>query len=207
MREILIQEDVSLVEERLKKFEAATGCDLLLIVAKESDPYPAAPLRFGLITTFFITLSFSYYLDFHHNFLWPVFFLISTLIFTWLGSLPFFKRMALSSWETKRETLEKAIEQFHTLGTSKSSHKLTAMIMVSILEKTIHVIVDEKLKTELTQEELDELVTIMQKHFKDGQMALGFINSIASLEEKILKDFGGRVSNQSSELQDKIIFI
>ncbi len=207
MREILIQEDVSLVEERLKKFESATGCDLLLIVAKESDPYPAAPLRFGLITTFFVMLSFSYYLDFQHNYLWPLFFLISTLVFTWLGNISYFKKFALSSWEIKRETLEKAVEQFHVLGTSKSSHKLTAMIMVSILEKTIHVLVDEKLKTELTQEELDELVTIMQKHFKDGQMAMGFINSIASLEEKILKDFGGKVSNSTSELQDKIIFI
>ena len=208
MREILIQEDVTLVEQKIAEFENRTGCDLLLVIAKESDPYPAAPLRFGVLSAFLISLGFSYYLDFHQNFLWPIFFLLLTMVFTWLGNFPFLKRLALSSWETKRETLEKAIEQFHSLGTSKVSHAMTAMIMVSVLEKSIHVLVDEKIKEQISQSELDDLILIMQKHFKDGNMALGFIQSIQSLEEKILKDFGGKVSHtHSSQLNDKVLFI
>jgi len=55
---------------------------------------------------------------------------------------------------------------------------------------------------------LDELIAIMQKHFKDGNMGLGFVSSIEALEIKILKDFGGKLSNVSpSELSDKIHFL
>ena len=82
------------------------------------------------------------------------------------------------------------------------------MIMVSVLEKKIFVMVDEKLKTEISQPELDELVTMMQRHFKEGHMGIGFQQSIESLQEKILKDFGGKVSDANpSELADKIQFV
>lgn len=208
MRDMLIQEDVKLVEERLKKFESNTGCELLLVIANASDPYPAASLRFGIVAGFLISLVFSYYLEFHQTMLWPVSFFVITALMTWVGHFSFAKKLALSDWEVARECREKAIEYFHTLGTSKVSHKVTAMIMVSTLEKNIQLLIDEKLKTHLTQSELDELIEIMKTHFKAGNVGLGLINSIEKLEEKILKDFGGKVSDVApSELSDTIHFI
>ena len=115
--------------------------------------------------------------------------LVLTLLMVWIGHFPWAKKFALSDLEVERECLEKAVECFHTLGTSKVSHKVTAMIMVSVLERKIFVLVDEKLKSEITQAELDELVEIMKEHFKEGNMGLGFVQSIESLEQKILKDF------------------
>ncbi|WP_408097487.1 hypothetical protein ACJVC5_00850 [Peredibacter sp. HCB2-198] len=208
MKKILLQDDIQHVETRLKQFEANTGCELLLVVADASDPYPAASWRFGVISGFLLSLCFSYYFEFHHSYFWPLTILLLTLLMTWVGHFPWAKRLALSDWEIDRECGEKSVEYFHTLGTSQVSHKVTAMIMVSILEKRIMVLVDEKLKTQITQEELNELVAIMKKHFKDGNMGLGFIQSIQALEEKILKDFGGRVSDaKPSELKDQIHFL
>lgn len=208
MRDILIQEDVSLVETRLKQFEQTTGCELLIVITNSSDPYPGASWRFGLVGGFVATLIFSYYLEFHDGWLWPLSMFIVSLIMVWIGHFPWAKRLALSDWETARECREKAIEYFHTLGTSKVSHKVTAMIMVSTLEKNIQLLVDEKLKSEITQAELDELVELMKLHFKNGNVGLGLISSIDKLEAKILKDFGGRVTMVSaSELSDTIHFI
>lgn len=208
MKQIMLQEDVSLVEERLKKFENNTGCELLLVCAESSDLYPAASWRFGMIGGFILTFIFSLFFEFHHGYLWPVAMLVVTVLMVWIGHFNWAKKLALSDIETNRESLEKAIEYFHTLGTSKVSHKTTAMIMVSILERKIYVLVDEKLKAEITQAELDELIAMMQGHFKAGNMGLGFLSSIEALEEKILKDFGGKVSNVSpSELSDKIHFL
>jgi uncharacterized membrane protein len=131
-----------------------------------------------------------------------------TLLGTFIGRHPGAKKLALSDSEVDRETFEKALECFHSMGTSRVSHKTTAMIMVSILERKIHVLVDDKLKTQISQNELDELVTIMRSHFKLRAMGDGFIRSIESLEEKILKDFGGKVSDVNpAELKDQIIFI
>lgn len=208
MGHILIQEDVKLVEARLKQFETATGCELLLVVTNASDPYPGATWRFGVVAGFVATFIFSYYLEFHHSWFWPVSMLIVTSFMVWIGHFAWAKRLALSDWEVQRECREKAIELFHTLGTSQVSHKVTAMIMISVLEKNIQLLVDEKLKTEITQNELDELIKLMQTHFKDGNVGLGLISSIEKLEAKILQDFKGRVTNMtSSELSDTIHFI
>lgn len=208
MRKILIQDDVKLIESRMKQFELNTGCELLLVLAGSSDEYPGASLRFGIISSFVLTFIFSLFFDFHHAWYWPVMMIVLTMITAWVGHFNWAKRFALNDIEVNRETMEKAIECFHTLGTSKVSHKVTAMIMVSVLEKKIIVLVDEKLKQEITQAELDELVVIMQKHFKAGNMALGFIQSIDALEAKILKDFGGKLGDSTpSELADLIHFI
>lgn len=208
MRKMLIQDDVAAVEGRIKQFETNTGCELLVVISNASDPYPGATWRFAVVAGFLITLIFSYYLEFHYGWLWPVSMLLITAFMAWVGHFSWAKRLALSDWEVQRECEEKAIELFHTLGTSRVDHKVTAMIMISTLEKNIELLIDEKLKSQITQAELDELVTIMKTHFKNGDMGLGLINSIAKFEEKILLDFGGKVSEVSpSELSDKIHFI
>lgn len=208
MRQILIQDDVKLVESKLKAFEANTGCELLLILAGESDQYPGASMRFGVIGGFILTFIFSLFFEFHHAYYWPLAMLLVTIVMIWIGHFNFFKRFALSDLEVDRECFEKAVECFHTMGTSKVSHKVTAMIYVSVLEHKIFVLVDEKLKSQISQAELDELVGIMKTHFKKGNMALGFTSSMESLEQKILKDFGGKVSDVNpSELDDKLHFL
>lgn len=208
MREMLIQDDVKLVESKLKSFETNTGCELLVVVANASDPYPGASWRFGVATSFFLSFLFSHYLDFHHSYLWPLSFFTLILFMTWLGHFSWAKRMALSKWEIERECAEKAVEYFHTLGTSKVSHKVTAMIMVSTLEKRIQVLVDDELKEKISQTDLNELVDLMKGHFKKGNMGLGLVHSIQSLEDKILKSFNGKVSDvPPSELKDSIQFI
>lgn len=208
MNAIILQEDVKLVEARLREFEKNTGCELLLIVAGQSDEYPAAPFRFGIVSAFLFNLVFSHYFEFSHAEFWPLFFLLTVLGFTLLGRFRPVKRIALAHWEVLRESREKAIELFHTHGTSLVGHQVTAMIMVSVLERQIHVLVDKKLKEQISQQELDDLVLIMQKHFRDGNMALGFTESITALEQKILKDFGGKVSNKNpDELKDAILFL
>ena len=208
MKAIMLQDDVKLVEAKLRQFEENTGCELLLVVAEQSDEYPAAPFRFGLITSFLFNLVFSHYFEFQHAELWPICFLVTFIIFTWIGRFAPVRRLALTDGEVERESREKAIELFHTEGTSRVSHQLTAMIMVSVLEHQIHVLVDKTLKEQISQAELDDLILIMQKHFRSGNMALGFTESMASLEEKILKDFGGKVGDKHpGELKDTILFL
>lgn len=208
MNSILLQDDIELIEGRILKFEETTGCELLLVVASSSDPYPGAAWRFGIISGFFVSLLISHYFHFHVGYLWPISYLLITLFMSWIGHFDWAKRLTLSDTEVARETAEKAVELFHRLGTSLVTHKVTAMIMVSVLEKQIHVLVDEKLKAQITQPELDELISIMKPQFKKGDMATGLVESIASLEDKILKDFNGRVSDVNpSQLKNTIHFL
>jgi uncharacterized membrane protein len=202
------QEDIQIIESRIKSFEEKTGCELLLILAKNSDDYPGASWRFGVMGGLILTFIFSLFFEFHHAYWWPFFMFSLTLFMAWIGHFPFAKRFTLQDGEVETETKQRAIECFHQFGTSKVSHKVTAMIFVSVMERQIIVLVDETLKTRITQEELDELVTIMKVNFKCGQMTQGFFQSIESLESKILKDFGGKVSEVNPrELSDQIHFL
>lgn len=208
MKNFLRQEDIELVENRLKEFERNSGCELLLIIKDSSDPYPAASWRFGIISAFIISLIFTYYFEFHHAFLWPLSFFGIVLFMTWVGHFNWAKKITLADWEVERECHEKALELFHTLGASQVSHKVTAMIFISILERRIEVLVDEKLKSRINSSELTELVNIMKTHFASHQMSIGLIKSIDTLEKKILKDFGGKVTDiNPAELKDTIHFL
>jgi uncharacterized membrane protein len=208
MKNIINDDDIKIIEDRLREFETNTGCELLLVHARSSDLYPAASWRFAFLAGFALTFIFSLFFEFHHSYLWPLTSFFMTVFMLWVGHFDWAKKLALTDLEVERESSEMAIQYFHTLGTSKVTHKVTAMIMVSVLERKIFVIIDEKLKTQITQAELDELVSIMKKHFREGHMGLGFVKSIESLEQKILKDFGGKVSDvQPSELTDRIHFV
>lgn len=208
MKNILNQKDIELVENQIKQFEATTRSDLLLIITDSSDPYPAAPWRFGFITSVLISFVFAYYIEFHHPLLWPTFFTGLLLLCTWIGHFNWAKRLTLAHHEVERECKEKAVELFHSLGTSKVKHQVTAMILISLLEREIEVLVDKKLSEKIDQKELDRLIEIMKGDFKKGQFASGLIQSILALEEKIVRDFSGKVCQETqSELHDTIIFL
>lgn len=208
MKAILNQEDIELVESQIKKFEKSTGADLLVVITDSSDPYPAASWRFGFVLSTLISFIFAYYIEFNHPLLWPLFFFVLMLFCVWLGHFSWPKRFTLAFWEVERECKEKAIELFHSLGTSQVSHQVTAMIMISLYEREIEVLVDSKLSEKLNQTDLNHLIELMKSEFKKGNFALGLVKSINAFEEKILLDFNGPACRESSsELHDSIIFI
>lgn len=208
MKELFTQEEITRVEDKIKKFEESTGADLLVVITNSSDPYPAASWRFAFIATVIISFIFTYYIEFNHPLLWPVFFMLLMLFCVWLGHFSWAKRLALAYWEVERECKEKAIELFHSIGTSQVSHQVTTMIMISLFEREIEVLVDKKLSEKIDKKDLDNLIELMKDEFKKDLFADGLIKSINDLEEKILKDFGGKVCEDStSELHDTIIFV
>lgn len=208
MRHLIHTADKELIEKAIASFEEKTGCEMLLIVTDTCDDYPAASLRFGLFTTLALTLGLSYFFEFHHGFIWPLLFFVFALLFTWLGQMDVFKRLGLSDVEVNRECREKAIELFYTLGSTKVSHKVTAMLLISELERKFEILVDEKLNEKFTDQDLQDLVEVIQKNFKSHAPAKGIQESLKLFEEKILRAFSGKASPAApNELRNQIIFL
>jgi uncharacterized membrane protein len=208
MRHLINAQDRELIERSITNFEEKTGCEMLLIVTDTCDDYPAASLRFGLFATLAVTLILSYFLEFHHGFIWPILFFVFALLFSWLGQFDSFKRFGLSDVEVERECREKSIELFHTLGSSKVSHKVTAMLLISELERKFEILVDETLREKISDKDLGDLVNVIQKNFQAHEPAKGIIESLSLFEEKILSAFGEKVSSATpNELQNQIIFL
>lgn len=208
MRHLISETDRDSIERAIGSFEEKTGCELLLIVTDTCDDYPAASLRFGLFTTLAATLVLGYFFEFHDGVIWPFLFFTLTLLFTWLGQKDVFKRLGLSDVEVDRECREKAIELFHTLGAAKVSHKVTAMLLISELERKFEVLVDETLKEKITPADLEELTAVIAKNFRAQDPTKGISESLGLLEKKILSAFSGKVSTlPPNELQNHIIFL
>lgn len=208
MRHLINAQDKDLIERAITNFEEKTGCEMLLIVTDTCDDYPAASLRFGLFATLATTLVLSYFLEFHYGFVWPLLFFVFTLLFSWLGQMDTFKRFGLSDIEVNRECQEKAIELFYTLGSSKVSHKVTAMLLISELERKFEILVDETLKEKISATDLEQLVQVIQKNFRGHEPAKGIIEGLEIFEKKILNSFGEKVSTATSnELRNQIVFL
>jgi len=201
----LTNSEIQSIEERIKTFETKTGTELLLVITNASDPYPGASLRFGVVSSLLTTLVISYYIELSHQSLWPLIYFGNFIFFSWIGHFSWAKKMALSTLETERECSEKALEFFHTLGTQKVSHQATVMIMLSLLEKKVEILVDEKIKEKIVQADLDELMNLMITHFKQKQFSQGLEKSIESLESKIIQKFSGKVLDTPPENLSNVI--
>jgi uncharacterized membrane protein len=208
MQKVLKPDELKQIEQRIKAFETTTRCELLMVMAESSDAYPGAAWRFGVMGGFLISLAFSYYFELQHSHYWPVLMLIMIFFMTWIGHFPWAKRLTLSQWEVDQQCMQRAVECFHSMGTTKVSHKVTAMIMISKLEQNIEVLVDEVLKQKISAADLQQLVGSMREHFRQRHMAQGLLASIQTLEEKIITAFSGPVSDVNpDELDNTIHFI
>ncbi len=212
MKKLFSESDINSIEEKLKSFEQNTGCDLLLVVTEKSDDYKVALWRFSIISALTIVFIFSLFFEFSHGYYWPVFTLaVLVVVLAILKSkviahfiLPF----TIADGEIERECNEFALSCFYKLGVSQVNHKVTAMIILSVLEKKITILVDQMIKEKVSQLELDEIVKLISDNFKHSQMQKGMLEAIHQLEEKILLDFQGKVSTTiATQLKDHIHFV
>lgn len=214
MKNLFTQNDIELIENKIKDFESNTGCDLLIVVRKESDDYSGQAWMFSVFGSFiltFVLIIISSYLELHLElkalYFWPFISLTLTLILFKLSNFMLIKSLLINDLDCEKKCLEKAIHSFYTLGVTQVTHKVTALIMLSVLEKKIVLLVDSKLKEKIDQNELNDLINQMKKNFKVRKFSQGLIETIEKLKSKILHDFGGKVTNLSNnELSDKIHF-
>lgn len=203
----LNHKDIQLIEAKIKEFETNTGSELLMVIANACDEYPGAVWRFSIVSSLSIAFIISFFFNFHFPYLWPVsiFFLIALM--SWVAQIPQVKKLAFYQPEVDRECQEKAIELFHSAGTSQVDHKVTCMIMLSMLERKIIVLVDEKLKEKISHFEINQIIDSMREHFQNGQMSAGLLKSMETLEKKIIQSFSGKVSETPPEkLKNEILF-
>lgn len=206
-RKILKKAEEKKIEKLIQDFEQKTGTELILVIAKSSDPYPGASLRFAIVFSTLLTMIATLVFDFRELFYIPLFQLISVLFFALLGNISFIKKLTLNKTEVQRETNEKAMEFFYTYGPSRAQHKVSILLYISLLEKQLRLLVDQVLSERLEQKDLDSIIQILQEEFKSPNFYDGLETAIETLEGKILHFFPQKVLREApAQLQNKIIW-
>lgn len=196
------------VEEKIKQFEENTGCELVVAIAEESDPYPAAPLRFGFLAMITLSLIATYYFEFHIDTYLVFAQLILMIILAQLGRIPYFKKLMLLESEVQREVGEKSIELFYQLCSTKTEHKVSTLLYISLLEKQIRLLVDKDLNEKIDQKKLDNVVHNLSNELKNKKFGDGVIHAIDTIEQMVLEAFGEKLNQVApNEIKNKVFWL
>ncbi|MCO4754196.1 MAG: TPM domain-containing protein [Bacteriovoracaceae bacterium] len=196
------------LKQRVIQFENNTGAELVIAVAKESDPYPGAVLRSSIFMSFFTTLLISYFIEFAYSYLYVVSQLILTFLFLPLARINIFKSWALVDTEVEREVDEKALEVFFTHCSDKASHSNETMIYASLFEKRIEILVGKNIKEKIEQEELQDIVDTIKQGFIEKNYFTAYKNGLDLLEEKLIAAFPEKVSQSGAdELSNNVLWL
>ena len=205
---LLNAEQTKNVEAKIRAFEENTGCELVIAVAKESDPYPAAPFRFAMIVTIITSLIVTYFFDFHFDSLLVAGQLLLLLVLVPIGSISFFKKRMLVSSEVEREVNEKTVELFHGLCTTKTQHQVSTFIYFTLLEKQIRLLVDKDINDKIEQKQLDDIVNSLAAEIKGKDFEQAIIHCIDNVESLVLTALDGKVNQVApDEIKNQIVWI
>ncbi len=169
------------IEELISQFEKLTGIELFISIAKSSHPYPAATLRFAIISALLFSWATNAYIEISPAFLLLVYFFILLFPFVIIGRTPFFKRFGLSNYEMEREVKEKSVELFALHG--QTSHGKIILLYISILEKEFELLVGPSVLETVNQESLEKLSLLLSQEFKKGSAENGLMQMIQALQE------------------------
>ena len=106
-----------------------------------------------------------------------------------------------------REVKEKACELFFTKGLTNTESRVGIILLISLMERKIELVVDQKIKEKISQEILDQMIKTISVKFKKKDYVSGLSESIQFIQEKILVAFNGKIQDKkSNELSNLIIW-
>lgn len=207
-KKILNDTEITNVESKIRAFEENTGCELVVAIAQESDPYPAAPLRFAFIVMIILSLIATYFLSFHFDSILVFGQIILFLLFIPIGSLKFIKKRILVPVEVNREVNEKSVELFHELCTTKTTHRVSTFLYFSLLERQIRLLVDKDLYEKIEQSQLDSIVANLSAEIKQKKFSEGIVHSIERIEELVSNAFGQKLEQiPPDQIKNQIFWV
>jgi putative membrane protein len=197
------ENEKALISEAIKKVELRTSGEVVPMIVKESDLYPAAHFRLSLV----IGLLFSFLCYYGYDFQDPLVLIAvqipGMLLGYFLAYIPFFKRAFSSKAEMAEEVHQRAIEAFYKSEVSMTKNRTGILIFVSMLEHKIEVLADCGISDEVSTDYWNELVSHLGQKIAQGKLAEGMVQAIENCGE-ILSTHFPRKENDINEIADKL---
>ncbi|MBT5092983.1 MAG: hypothetical protein HOM21_01990, partial [Halobacteriovoraceae bacterium] len=151
------------LQAKISHFEEITGAELLLVICRSSDPYPAANFRAAFCISYFCAFFWATY---HPN--TPAINLVVYLFGFFvagylLSRIPFIKKIFLITKEMEREVDEKSKELFHSMGIANTKERTATLLLISRMENKVRLIVDSTLKEKMSDTDVANIEALIQK--------------------------------------------
>ena len=200
----LTQKDKNLIAEAVTKAEAHTSGEILPVILKQSDFYPAAHFRLAIVMglIFSIILYYNYDFDDPILLLWIQF---PGMVFGYLlAFIPALKRIFVTKSEMNEEVHQRAIEVYFENQVSMTRDRTGIMIFVSLLERKVEVLADSGINSKVEKNYWDELVSKLIADIASGEKVQGMISAIASCGKSLNEGFPIK-EDDTNEVSDHLI--
>lgn len=160
----------------------------VLVIAKESDPYPGALLRVTVLLAIVMSLVFVYLFSIQFEFLnilLPLFFILLILPLVRIFNL---KRLALSKGEVTREVSEKAYEEYFKFSLNGQEIERQIFIYLSLLENRFEIIFGSQLNKEIKDSTKEQIATKLIERFKEKNYSQAIIQSLETMLDNEIPD-------------------
>lgn len=156
----------------------------LILITKESDPYPGAVLRITILIATIISLMLFYFFSFKFEFLFVLLPIIVSLVILPLIRVFNLKKYSLSSGETTREVIEKAYEDYFKHSLDQSEINRQVFIYISTLEKRFEIILGKDVHSEINDSTKEAMAQALIDGFKENEFFNAFNSCLSHLKSK-----------------------
>ncbi len=196
--------DKKLIEDTIKAAESKTSGEIVPVIIKQSDFYPAAHFRLALI----FGVLFSIICYYTYDFLDPIILIwiqIPGMILGYLlGYIPFVKRLFITKSKLEEEVHQRAIEIYYDNKVSVTKDRTGIMIFVSLLERKVKVLADCGINEKVEKDFWDTLVQDLVSQIAKNNLTAGLMAAIETCGNKLKKSFPIQKSD-INEVSDKLI--
>jgi putative membrane protein len=179
----------SQIEDAIKRAESETSGEILPVILKHSDFYPAAHFRMAIVVGFLASLIFYNAYDFDDplSLLWVQ--LPGMILGYLLAFLSFFKRLFTMKAEMTEEVHQRAIEVYFENKVSMTRDRTGIMIFVSELERKVEVLADCGINSQVEKNYWDTLVAELTASIGKGEKVEGMVLAIESCGKSLQENF------------------
>ena len=185
------------ISKEIENLEKLSSAELVAVIAKRSSNYKYV----SLIISIFLVFSTSFILFFIKE--------ISTLELLQYQLLIFEKfdnlilKILPQSYKHQKASLY-AKEQFNNLRLNKTKSKQVLMFFVSLDEKYVHILADNKISKKIPDEFWQQLVYEFTQDVKKENFLNGYLKAINTSKAILIKHFPIQ-KNDENELSNEII--
>jgi putative membrane protein len=192
------------IELAVEQAEATTSGEIVPVILKQSDLYPAGHFRLALVIGVIFSLIYYYGFEFEDSLglIWVQ--LPGMLLGYLLAYLPFVKRLVTTSSELQEESYQRAVQVFHEHQVSMTRDRTGIMIFISLLERRVLVMADAGINQSVAPDYWDQIVKRMVDQIKQGDEVGAMVEAIGECGKSLSSSFP-RKPDDTNEVKDQLI--
>lgn len=197
-------QDKERIKEAIKKVELKTSGEIVPVILRQSDLYPAAHFRSALIVGILFSLLCYYFYDFVDPIALILAQIPGVIVGYLLAHIPFVKRMLITKSEIEEEVYQRSLEIFYKHNVSMTRDRTGIIIFISVLERKVEVLADCGINEVVSENYWNELVSNLSRRIARGEMIDGVIESIDTCGHNLIESFPIK-EDDTNEICDELI--